>query len=397
MKAKLNFDSAVIKEFFREHWEKFVFAGGLIVLFLFISSVFRGETLPEDLRPKQIASISRSVIENVNRAPFDSASIKLTDVPGPIAPLPTQQLAAFHPFIMPDGPFADPHKRADPNLYAPVALQAFAMRGALATIPDPNSSAAPRPGTIVPGGAVPRGIVPGGIVPGGIVPGGRTRGGLVPGGLVPGSLVPGAGTARRGQRIANNTVVNPKAGPGGLVPGLVPGGMPANEGPQPLNGSVKLPGAVASGSAEARDWVILTAALPVEQQQKEYNQRFAHARRAEAGAVGPLDRRAPRSAGRARRAAICLVAAGADRSDRWPGKDDHRIWRRAADPDRPPRPEHRDRSGEQDAQGGARIRSAGGGSSHLARIRRRGGAGGLSGGCVALVAAAADPAARLGP
>src|SRR5258708_39955929 len=56
----------------------------------------------------------------------------------------------------------------------------------------------------------------------------------------------------------------------------------------------ELPGAPGSGSAESRHFVIVTGAIPVLDQLKEYDRRFSHARHGEAENVnfnGPMRNR----------------------------------------------------------------------------------------------------------
>ncbi len=68
------------------------------------------------------------------------------------------------------------------------------------------------------------------------------------------------------------------------VPALIPGGINVVAGPQPIPAGVNLPGPQASGYAEARYGMVVTALVPDEKQRTEYENRFAHSLKA--GAEG---------------------------------------------------------------------------------------------------------------
>jgi hypothetical protein len=66
MKAKLKLDTSAIKGFFQEHGEKFVLVGGLLVMLLFIVSIFKQETLPANLKADAIKEIATIAEHNVS-------------------------------------------------------------------------------------------------------------------------------------------------------------------------------------------------------------------------------------------------------------------------------------------------------------------------------------------
>ncbi len=66
MKVKLKMDSDAIKAFFLEHVEKIVMAAAVIILSLFILSVFKRETLPQNLQADQIALHASTASTTVN-------------------------------------------------------------------------------------------------------------------------------------------------------------------------------------------------------------------------------------------------------------------------------------------------------------------------------------------
>jgi hypothetical protein len=260
MKAKLKFDTAVIKNFFADHWEKFVVAGSVIALFFFIVSVFKRETLPTNLQPPAIATRTGEARTAVEISPFvESAELKPTAVSGVITPLPVAKLSDFPPYINSDGHvFEDPNKRTDPTLFAVLALQVTAGHGALAT-----GGGGP--------GAGPLGAAPPAIIPS------RRRDPSAPAVAAPAAAPDPAARTTRGRGRG----VPPAAAPGAL-PGRLFNGAPslaAEPGNAPIPAGFELPGPPSEGgSADPRVFVVVTGAVPVEQQQKEYDRRFSHAR-----------------------------------------------------------------------------------------------------------------------
>src|SRR5260221_14192513 len=127
MKAKLKFDTAVIKNFFSDHWEKFIVAGSIVALLVFIVMAFKRETLPSNLQPNQLTlrtdSLKRTTDTNEWVEPTDS-SLKSAEVPGAIAPLPAEWYGDIPPFIQPSRAFDDPNKPTDPPLLPVLAIQA---------------------------------------------------------------------------------------------------------------------------------------------------------------------------------------------------------------------------------------------------------------------------------
>jgi hypothetical protein len=280
MKAKLKFDTAVIKNFFADHWEKFVVAGSIIALLFFIVSVFKRETLPSNLQPPAIATQTVSLQEALNRSEWhDSPELKPTVVPGAIAPLPVEKLSDIPAFIRNDTRvLEDPNKRSDPTLFAVQTLQVTAGHGALAT-----GGGGPGTGPI---GAAPPAVVPS-----------RRRDPSAPAIAAPGAAPDPAARNTRGSRRGLPPAAAPGALPGRLFNGAPP--LAAEPGNAPIPAGFDLPGPPSGGSADPRVFIVVTGAVPVEQQQKEYDRRFSHARHSGgdggSGSGGPF--RGPQAGG----------------------------------------------------------------------------------------------------
>jgi hypothetical protein len=272
MKAKLKFDTAVIKNFFSDHWEKFIVAGSIIVLLVFIVSAFKRETLPSNLQPNQILAKTSSLELTIRDSQWvEPTDLKPTEVPGAIAPLPAAQLSEFPPFIQGENRvFEDPNKRTDPTLLPVVALQATGRRGGLAT----GGSGA---GIGVGGGPIgPRQM----IDQSGPQPGPRSHSGPASG-PAPSPAAPTPRSTRgRVVAAAPAPAVQPKTSARTLPGQQLP--LASETGPASIPAGFELPGAQGGGSAESRHFVIVTGAIPVLDQLKEYDRRFSHARHGEA-------------------------------------------------------------------------------------------------------------------
>ncbi len=189
------------------------------------------------------------------------------------------------PMIDPDKVFDDPNKRTDPTLFPVQNLQAIGMDGAIelgGNGPEVR--------------AVPRGV--GRQVP---IPGRgrqladpsapmRSRDTSAPT-ITRDSSAPSRGghaVAPPGQSSAGRPLAG-AATPSKGLPGLTPlTGTPGEadvENEKPLPDGMELPGPPAmGGTVEARPFVMVTGAIPFEKQLREYEMRFAHAQKGEAGA-----------------------------------------------------------------------------------------------------------------
>ena len=178
MKTKLKFDMDKVKEFGKEHGEKFGLALAVLILGSFIVKAVSRDRLPEQLEPDKI----------VNQSHAADAKIKSVPTPPPgqeVVPIKLGQVGneiGFGPkgvdvLELTRQPIQDPVKRVDPSLFAVEELRAVPFRGAItmnaaaggiAPAPGPapaGPAAAPAPG-LVPGRAPApgRGVRPG--VPG---------------------------------------------------------------------------------------------------------------------------------------------------------------------------------------------------------------------------------------
>jgi len=276
MKAKLKFDTAKLKEFSIAHGEKFAIVAVLALLVMFSLSAVGRETLPDKLSPKEISDKSDRVGINV---------VKYTDVPPEVDVVvppninakvvaPVEKLVD-PPFIVPV--FNDPVKRADPKLYAVSELRVTPFRGAVGIAPEGAAPGLqgrppvrPLPGLLPPskGGGL---LAP---PPRGKTPTPPAKAGTP--GLGGGLTAPKAG--RPGTRPA------PTPPPTGTHGGLL--GGDAALGPRAISSNMQLPGPQSSGAAEGHHGVLVTAVVPYGLQQKEYDAKFEHARKA-AEAAGP--------------------------------------------------------------------------------------------------------------
>jgi hypothetical protein len=298
MKAKLKLDTSAIKGFFQEHGEKFVLVAGLLVMLLFISKIFTQETLPANLQASAIRDISTRADENVRSNPPPAGEISLIRVPSKTAPIDLSQFGpATPPMIRPDNPFDDPNKRTDPTLFAVLNLQAIGMDGAIELGGNgPEVRVAPR-GVVRPvPGRVRQNADPS-------APTIRPRDASAP--TVPRDS--SAPTSRGGAGRQLAPPGRPLAGaatPSKGLPGLTPAtGAPGEadvENEKPLPPEMVLPGPPAmGGTVEARPFVMITGAIPFEKQLREFEMRFAHAQKGEAGGnqnrtMQPDDRDVPK-------------------------------------------------------------------------------------------------------
>ncbi|HEV2972112.1 MAG TPA: hypothetical protein VGY55_19220 [Pirellulales bacterium] len=289
MRAKLKFDTAIIKDFFKEHGEKFVFAFGVLVMLYFVYFIFKQETLPADLQASALKSKSDQAQINVDgsQPPGEVSGLKPIEVPGKVTAIQPEGYDS-PPFVRPVGVFDDEKKRTDPNLLPVIGLQATGGRGAIALVGS-------GPG----GGGIGAGAAMAPAVP-------ATRGPAVEpprplarepapgaGGLLGGRTTP----AGRQPATRGGATPPPAVRGGAAAPGSVPGAAAAADEPvnKPIPPGFELPGFPGNGNAEARYFVIVTGAIPIEQQEKEYAMRFAHAQHAtedpnKGGRGGPAGR-----------------------------------------------------------------------------------------------------------
>ena len=299
MKAKLKLDTSAIKGFFQEHGEKFVLVAGLLVMLLFIVSIFKQETLPVDLKADAIKEIAATAEHNVSITKPPQGELAFT-MPAGVAPVEGKKFEpAIFSMVHTGTPFDDPNKRTDPTLLPVLNLQAIGMDGAIelgGNGPDVRS-VVPRAGgsgraVPVPGrGGIGRAYAPG-MDPS--APTSRPRDASAPTAPRDSS----APTSRGGGGHAVAPPGQPSAGrplagaatPSKGLPGLTPlTGTPGEadgENEKPLPPEMELPGPpAAGGTVEARPFVIITGAIPFEKQLREFEMRFAHARKgAEAAA-----------------------------------------------------------------------------------------------------------------
>lgn len=267
MKAKVKFDTAAIKNFFSEHVEKIVVGACVIVLCLFIKSIFSRETLPSNLQPSKISSDTTLAHTTVATSPVPPNLPDFTPSPvsDKIDSVPAEILSRVPPVLRKDNIFDDPNKRADPTMFTVANLQAYAMGGALVT----------------PGEG-------GGVVLGPAAPVRRAADSSRPNALPPGTTGPATPTPATRTR-GRPAVAPPATAPSGrgVIPGAAALGPGAEAAVQTVPADQDLPGAQGTGSAEYRSMIIVTGAIPVEMQAKEYELRFSHAQRAGTDNSGP--------------------------------------------------------------------------------------------------------------
>ena len=264
MKAKFKFDTAIIKNFFADHWEKLVVGVCAIVMLFLMSTIFKRETLPSNLQASQIAIKTTNVQETVKSERPDKAvaDLKPIDVPGAVAEVPVNELAEIPPFVRSSGPLLDPVKRTDPTYFPVLAVQVKSFVLAMAT----NAGA----------GGAGQALAP--VAP--------TRQLDMSKPAARDTSKPGAAGAQvppgrgRGRVPRPGTETTPAPGlPGSRAGNAADAGNPDNATPIPA--AMPVPGAPGNGSAEVRPFNIVTAAVPVEAQMKEYVRRYSHARHAE--------------------------------------------------------------------------------------------------------------------
>jgi hypothetical protein len=292
MKAKVKFDMGAIKGFFQEHGEKFVLVAGLIVMLLFIVSIFKQETLPANLQPGAIKDVTTQARANIERSAPPAGEIKPVTVSTasfvmPSGPWQDATLPIFRPEPT---PFDDPNKRTDPTLFPILNLQAIGMEGAVALGGSgPDARAVVQP--------VPRGR---GFDPSAPTRMGRPLDPSAPtrsrGPSAPSTRDPSAPTSRGGSGHAVapqngpslgrplGAAATPKALPGATTPLGTPADADA-EVEKPIPSEMQLPGPpLMASTVEARPFVMLTGAIPWDKQLQEFQMRFAHAQKGESGA-----------------------------------------------------------------------------------------------------------------
>jgi hypothetical protein len=285
MKAKLKLDTSAIKGFFQEHGEKFVLVAGLLVMLLFIVSIFKQETLPANLQANAIKEIATTAEHNVSITKPPQGELAFT-MPAGVAPVEGKKFdPAIVSMMRPGTPFDDPNKRTDPTLFPVLNLQAIGMNGAIELGGNgPEVRVAPRGvGRPLPGRG--RQLAD---------PSAPTRSRDASAPTVPrDSSAPTSRGAGRpvgppGQPSAGRPLAG-AATPSKGLPGVTPlAGTPGEadvENEKPLPPEMELPGPPAMGATvEARPFVMVTGAIPFEKQLREYEMRFAHAQKGEAGA-----------------------------------------------------------------------------------------------------------------
>lgn len=265
MKAKFKFDTAIIKNFFADHVEKIVAGICVIVMLFLISTIFKRETLPSNLQPPQIATKTtnvRNAIET-DRPDRAVADLKPIEVPGAVAEVPVNELAEIPAFVRSGGPLSDPVKRTDPTYFPVLAPQvksfvlAMATNAASGTTASPVAPVAPAISRL-PGAS--RAPVP------------DTK---------PGAAAAPTAPTRRGRTQRPGAETAPAPGLPGNRGGIGTDAAANPDNVMQIPAAMPVPGAPNSGAAEVRPFNIITAAIPVENQQKEYDRRYSHARRAD--------------------------------------------------------------------------------------------------------------------
>jgi hypothetical protein len=301
MKAKVKFDMGAIKGFFQEHGEKFVLVAGLLIMLLFIVSIFKQETLPANLQApaikEQVAIAERTVRDT--KPPTNELTFVMPK--GTAAADATKYDKVIFPMIRPPDrtPFDDPNKRTDPMLFPVLSLQAIGMEGPVAL--GGNGPEARAVVQQVPRGRpLERGFDPSRPNGGGI--GRRYAPGTDPsaptrslGPSAPSTRDASAPTSRGsagrplgpqsglGGRPLAGAAGTPKALPGATSPPGTPGDADA-EVEKPIPQEMQLPGPpLMASTVEARPFVMITGAIPWDKQLQEYLMRFAHAQKGESG------------------------------------------------------------------------------------------------------------------
>ena len=252
MKTKLKFDMDKVKEFGKEHGEKFGLALAVLILGSFIVKAVSRDRLPEQLEPDKI----------VNQSHAADAKIKSVPTPPPgqeVVPIKLGQVGneiGFGPkgvdvLELTRQPIQDPVKRVDPSLFAVEELRAVPFRGAI-TMNAAAGGIAPAPGPAPAG------------------PAAAPAPGLVPGRApAPGRGVRGAaarlGTHRPSLRRASGS--------------RAPRPMPRHRVLQPFPPDFHQPGPPSSGFAEGHYGIVITGLIPDQAQREEYARRFKNARR----------------------------------------------------------------------------------------------------------------------
>ncbi len=283
MKAKLSLDTGAIKGFFAEHAEKFVLVLGLVVMLLFVVSIFKQETLPANLQPNAIKDTTAQAKAKIDSSIPPAGEIKPITVSAASFVMPIKEFEdATPPIFRPEKtPFDDPNKRTDPTLFPVLSLQAVGMEGAIelgGTGPDirPVMQAAPRV----------RPMQGRGVRPDASAPTTTTR---PRDASAPTTSPRDASAPTRGRPVApqgSPTLGRPLAGTPKALPGAAPAtGTPGEadaEVEKPIPPEMQLPGPPAVGGAvEPRSFVMLTGAIPWDKQLQEYQMRFAHAQKGE--------------------------------------------------------------------------------------------------------------------
>jgi hypothetical protein len=261
-KPKISLDTAKIKGFFVEHGEKFLVAIAVAILVSFAISALNRETLPDDLRAPRIAARSDDARAKIESSKPPAKIVPSLDFVGGVTAwsaggIQTGSYKLANPLSTPT--FPDPVKRTDPTLFPVTEMQVVPFRGPVTLL------AALAPAAVAPTGPA--------IAPAG----------------------PPVGPAKAPPREQRPR----PAGPGvtGGLPAI--GGLPMGPGalgnvqggPQPLPASMRLPGPQSTGFAEYREGVMVTALIPFEAQNEEYERVFQHARKVTTGTAGTQEQR----------------------------------------------------------------------------------------------------------
>jgi hypothetical protein len=252
MKAKLKFDMDKVKEFGKEHGEKFGLALAVLILGSFIVKAVSRERLPDTLEPDKIVAQSHAADAKIKSVPtppsgVDVVPIKLSQVGNEVG---------FGPKGVEIGdlikqPIEDPVKRVDPTMLRVEELRAVPFRGGITVNAAAGGILGGPPGAGLPGPVAAPAAAPG-LVPG--------RG-------------PAAGRGVRGAAGRPPVVGAPAGGLNGAVANA------AAAGPQPFPADFHQPGPPSSGFAEGHYGIVITGLIPDQAQREEYARRFKNARR----------------------------------------------------------------------------------------------------------------------
>jgi hypothetical protein len=252
MKVKLKFDMDTVKEFGKEHGEKFGLAFAVLIMGMFIVKAASRDHLPDKYQPDKIKDKSDEAQKKITslKTPPAAQDVGYVDFVSLVSKEPAHA-PPMNIRAISQEPFPDPVKRVDPTYFAIEDVRVTPFRGGLVLAVGP---AAGQGGGNVAAPAA-----------------GPAAGGLAPGRAAParaGGLRPGAGAQ-----------VRPALGApaGGLAGGGLQNG--AAQGPIPFPADFKVPGPPSTGFAEGRYGIVVTALIPDGAQREEYERRFKNARR----------------------------------------------------------------------------------------------------------------------